>query len=110
MSSITLWAFGAEMRARTRRSELTCGYWLPGWLADEGLKSSTAGARTGGAGLAGAWGGCARMGDAVTATASATLLMRTFTRPFIATSCRLPAFASQRAPGRRTCASREPQL
>ena len=37
----TLWACGATMRARTRLSELTSGYCLPGWLSEDGLKSST---------------------------------------------------------------------
>src|SRR5262245_25123087 len=32
------------MRNRARRSELTWGYCLPGWLEDAGLKSSTGGA------------------------------------------------------------------
>src|SRR6516225_3496351 len=29
------------MRKRARRSQFTCGYCLPGWLEDAGLKSST---------------------------------------------------------------------
>ena len=37
----TLWAWGATMRNRARPSEFTCGYCLPGWLEDAGLKSST---------------------------------------------------------------------
>src|SRR3954468_18746282 len=40
--TFTLWAWGATMRKRARRSELTCGYSLPPWLEDAGLKSSNA--------------------------------------------------------------------
>src|SRR3954452_24582249 len=37
----TLWACGATIRNRARPSELTCGYCLPDWFSDDGLKSST---------------------------------------------------------------------
>jgi hypothetical protein len=33
------------MLARTRPSELTCGYCFPGWFEDAGLKSSTVAGR-----------------------------------------------------------------
>src|SRR6185437_1485910 len=39
----TLCACGAMIRNRARPSELICGYCLPPWFKDEGLKSSTAG-------------------------------------------------------------------
>ena len=71
------------MRTRTRRSELTCGYSLPGWLADDGLKSFTAGAWEAGAAFAGAWGGCARAVAAIVTTASTNVV----TRAFIIASC-----------------------
>src|SRR3954464_8118753 len=51
----TLWAWGATMRKRARRSELTWGYSLPPWLEDAGLKSSTACSDWAG----GVWGGVA---------------------------------------------------
>src|SRR3954468_17133781 len=51
--TFTLWAWGATMRKRARRSELTWGYSLPPWLEDAGLKSSTAGAGWAGSAWAG---------------------------------------------------------
>src|SRR6185437_16646448 len=39
----TLCACGAMIRNRARPSELICGYCLPPWFKDDGLKSSTAG-------------------------------------------------------------------